>query len=200
MFSHRADRVTTATTVFEMSQGGGVYLRHPQMADYESWKNLREQSRDFLQPWEPNWDPAHLEISAYRSRLSRFRKMVANDQGYPFHVFRASDNRLVGACNLINVHRTVKQSVSLGYWVGERYARQGFARASVRGACKFAFVTLGLHRVEAAVQPANAPSKALLETVGFTYEGVGRGYLKINGAWRDHDLYARLSTDDVPSP
>jgi len=52
-----------------------------------------------------------------------------------------------------------------------------------------------LHRIEAAVQSDNAASIKVLKASGFTYEGQARGYLKINGVWRDHDIYARLSGD-----
>lgn len=183
------------TELFEPSAGGGVYLRHPHIQDYEAWANLRLESKDFLQPWEPSWSRDHLGFPAYKARLGRFKKMVANDDGYPFHIFRSSDNALVGACNLTGVTRKVAQTVSLGYWVGERYARQGFARAAVRAACKYSFESLGLHRVEAAVRAENMPSRALLEMLGFTHEGTGRGYLKIDGAWRDHELYAKLAGD-----
>lgn len=191
----KSGRITISTELFEPAAGGGVYLRHPNMAEYEAWASLRLESRAFLQPWEPTWNADHLTERAYRARLSRFKKMVSADEGYPFHIFRASDNVLVGACNLTNVQRKVKQSAALGYWIGERYARQGFARASVRAACKFCFESLGIHRVEAAVRVGNEPSMALLETLGFTHEGVGRGYLKIDGDWRDHNLYAKLSSD-----
>lgn len=191
----KSGRATLTTTLFEPSSGGGVYLRHPQLTDFEAWSNLREESRGFLQPWEPTWTDAHLSVQSYRKRMARYKKMVAADEGYPFHILRASDNRLVGACNITQVTRRVAQTASLGYWVGERYARQGFARAAVRAACKFSFETLALHRLEAAVRAENMPSKNLLEALGFHYEGVGRGYLKIDGAWRDHLLYARLSSD-----
>jgi ribosomal-protein-alanine N-acetyltransferase len=53
----------------------------------------------------------------------------------------------------------------------------------------YAFDDVGLHRVEAACQPDNAPSKRVLEKVGFTLEGEAKAYLKINGAWRDHLLW-----------
>ena len=191
----KSGRVTLSTQLFEPSSGGGVYLRHPQAADFEQWAALRAESRDYLQPWEPRWSDEHLSAKSYRARLARFKKMLAADEAYPFHVFRASDNRLVGACNLSQVSRRVQQRISLGYWVGERYARQGFARAAVRAACKFSFETLGLHRIEAAVQAENLPSRNLLEALGFQHEGIGRGYLKIDGEWTDHMLYARLSSD-----
>ena len=190
----------TNTVLFQPSSGGGVYLRHPHINDYEAWANLRLESREFLTPWEPTWNHDHLGHPAYKTRLSRFKKMVASGEGYPFHVFRASDNALVGACNLTDVQRKVAQKVSLGYWIGERYIRQGFARAAVRAACKFSFETLALHRVEAAVRAENAPSRALLELLGFHHEGTARGYLKIDGDWRDHELYAKLSHDRERPP
>lgn len=188
-------RATTDTVLFEGLPGGGVHLRHPQWADYEQWAELRLSSRGHLQPWEPRWNNDHLTRGAYRTRLSRFKKMVSSDEGYPFHIFRATDNAMVGACNLTTVQRKVKQSCALGYWIAERHARQGYGRASVRAVCRFAFEQLALHRVEAAVGIENTASRHLLENVGFAHEGIGRGYLKIDGVWRDHDLFARLSTD-----
>jgi len=54
---------------------------------------------------------------------------------------------------------------------------------------------LGLHRIEAAVQADNLPSIKVLEASGFCREGMARGYLKINGVWQDHIIYALLSGD-----
>ncbi len=174
---------------------GTVVLRHPKWADYDMWVELRRGSKDFLSPWEPLWDDNHLTRPSYRARLSRFKKMVASDTGYPFHIFRETDKHLIGACNITHIERGISQQAKLGYWVGEAYARKGYARASVRAACQFCFDELGLHRVEAAVRTENIPSIKLLETAGFTREGVARDYLKIDGAWRDHVIYARLSSD-----
>jgi ribosomal-protein-alanine N-acetyltransferase len=121
--------------------------------------------------------------------------MVAQDIGYPFHIFRADDGRLVGACNLTSVRRGSLQCANVGYWVGEKFSRQGFAQASVRGILKFAFSELRLHRIEAAVRDENTASIKLLEKTGFQKEGVARGFLKIDGRWQDHIVYARLSSD-----
>jgi ribosomal-protein-alanine N-acetyltransferase len=62
----------------------------------------------------------------------------------------------------------------------------------------FAFDSLGLHRVEAACLIHNDASRRLLIGSGFTHEGVGRGYLRIDGAWQDHLLFAILRTDPRP--
>lgn len=183
------------TELTERARGGGIILRHPRWAEFDDWVNLRRDNRAYLSPWEPQWTPEHLTRPAYKARLARFKKLVANETGYPFHIFRARDDKIVGACNIVEIRRHVAQSAQIGYWLGEEYSGNGFARAAVRAAMKFCFQDLGLHRVEAAVQPDNARSVRLLEATGFQKEGTARGYLKINGTWQDHDLYARLSSD-----
>ena len=183
------------TELYGQAPGGAVHLRHPKWADYNDWVELRRENKDFLTPWEPSWDDNHLTRPSYRARLSRFKKMVVGDTGYPFHVFRATDNQLIGACNISHIQRNVAQTAQLGHWIGQDYARQGFARASVRAATQFCFDELGLHRLEAAVRPENERSIKLLEAVGFKHEGTARGYLRIDGDWRDHIIFARLSSD-----
>ncbi|MGB0907939.1 MAG: GNAT family N-acetyltransferase [Maricaulaceae bacterium] len=188
-------RASIRTELYGQAPGGQVYLRHPKWADFEDWAALRRRNEAFLSPWEPSWNPEHLTRASYKARLSRFKKMVNGDEAYPFHIFRAADQRLIGACNITHIQRSVAQQCQLGYWLGEEYARKGFARAAVRAACGFCFNELGLHRIEAAVRPENEPSIKLLEAVGFEREGRARGYLKIDGDWRDHDIFARLSSD-----
>ena len=188
-------KVTTNTVLTNATVGGGITLRHPGWSEFDAWVELRRANAKYLQPWEPEWSKDHLARSTYRARMGRFKKMVAQDETYPFHVFRNSDNRLIGACNLIDVRRKVAQRAALGYWIGEDYVRQGFARAAVRTVCQFAFEQLGLHRIEAAIQSDNLPSVKVVEAAGFTREGTSRDYLKINGQWRDHDIYARLNSD-----
>jgi ribosomal-protein-alanine N-acetyltransferase len=58
-----------------------------------------------------------------------------------------------------------------------------------------AFDELGLHRVEANVQPVNARSLALVARVGFSREGYSRRYVKVGGRWRDHVRFAMLAED-----
>lgn len=181
--------------LFEACLGGGVRLRTPKWADFESWVALRRENKAYLKPWEPSWDDAHLSRTAYRTRLSQYKKMITKDTGYPFHIFSAVDDSLVGACNLTSIKRGSMASVHLGYWVGKKYGRNGFARAAVRSSLRFAFEDLGLHRIEAAVRAENTASIKLLENVGFSLEGTARGLLKIDGQWRDHLIYGMLSSD-----
>jgi ribosomal-protein-alanine N-acetyltransferase len=177
--------------------GHGVLLRAPQMSDYAEWAELREQSRDFLVPWEPVWPPDDLTRSAFRRRLKRYTEDQRADLAYAFLIFRQSDNALVGGLTLANMRRGVAQAGSIGYWIGQKFARQGLMTAAVRVLIPLAFDSLRLHRLEAACIPNNVASVRLLEKTGFRREGYAREYLCINGVWSDHLLFARLR-DDPP--
>lgn len=178
-------------------EGKGVMLRPPLMSDFEEWAALRERSRGFLTPWEPTWPMDDLTRGAFRRRLKRYAEDQRTDQAYAYFIFRSADRALVGGLTLANVRRGVAQAGSIGYWMGEPYARRGFMTEAVRALAPYAFAALRLHRLEAACIPTNTPSMRLLESCGFAREGYARQYLCINGLWQDHLLYARLK-DDPP--
>jgi len=178
-------------------EGNGVVLRVPQMSDFAAWASLREQSREFLAPWEPLWPPYDLTRGAFRRRVRRYAKDIGEDQAYPFLVFRSADRALLGGVTLSNVRRGVAQTASLGYWMGAAHAGKGHMTAAVTALLPFAHGTLGLRRIEAACLPSNTPSIRLLCRVGFRREGYGREFLCINGVWQDHLLFARLGSDPV---
>ena len=177
--------------------GGGVYLRHPETRDFQEWSDLREASRAFLTPWEPTWADDELSRSSFRYKLRRYTEDARDGRAYAFFIFRARDNVLVGGATLSRVQRGVAMSCSLGYWIGRPHARRGHTSAAVRRLARFAFDDLGLHRVEAACQPDNEPSRTLLTKVGFTAEGLARSYLKIYGAWRDHLTFGMVAGDPI---
>ena len=176
-------------------EGDGVFLRAPQMSDYSEWTTLREASRAFLTPWEPTWPSDDLSRSAFRRRLRRYAEDQRADTSYAFFLFRKSDDALVGGLTLANIRRGVAQAGSLGYWIGEPFARRGLMTGALHGLVPFAFGSLRLHRLEAACIPSNAASIRLLEKMGFAREGYAREYLCINGLWQDHLLFARLNGD-----
>jgi len=130
-------------------------------------------------------------------RIKRYQKETRLDSAYVFFVLRQSDDALLGGCTLSNVRRGVTQCCTLGYWVGARFARQGYMTAAVKALIPFIFKTLGLHRIEAACLTDNEASKNLLARTGFQQEGLARRYLLINGKWADHLLFAQLKDEAV---
>ena len=174
--------------------GDRVFLRPPERGDYEAWASLRAGSRDFLSPWEPSWPPDALSRTSFRARVARYADDWRTDQAYNFFIF-AGDETLIGGIGLSNIRRGVSETASLGYWVGEPFARQRYMTAALPLVVDFAFERLGLHRLEAACLPSNIPSRSLLAGAGFTQEGYAREYLCIAGKWQDHLLFAILRGD-----
>ena len=178
-------------------QGQGVSLRAPQMADYEAWAELRAASRAELVPYEPVWSRDELSRSAYRHRLKHYAREGAQDLGYAFFIFDAAGNQLLGSVTLSNVRRGVAQAATIGYWIGTPAAGRGAMTEALCLLAPFAFRALQLHRLEAGCVPANQASVRVLEKSGFTQEGLARRYLRINGTWQDHLLFARLIDDQA---
>ena len=107
-----------------------------------------------------------------------------------FLIRRLADDALVGACNLSQIIRRDFQNAFMGYAAVEGFQGQGLMREGLGLVLDDAFGRLGLHRVEANVQPGNESSRALLERLGFVREGYSEGYLKVSGRWRDHERWA----------
>ena len=167
-----------------------VYLRYPVQRDWRAWSVLRADSQAFLAPWEPTWAYDALSRGAFRRRLKMYRAEMRQGVTYSFLIFRAADDALLGGITLSHLRRGVAQSATLGYWIGATHARHGYTTEALWALLEYAFQRLGLHRVEAACLPGNEASRRLLLKVGFQEEGYAREYLRINGSWQDHQLFA----------
>lgn len=170
-------------------------LRLPDHSDWRQWSDLRDASAAFLVNWEPNWSTDHLSRRAFTNRVYWAQRAEAQGTALPLMLVRRSDQALLGALTLDNIRRGPSQAGTLGYWIGQPFARQGYMREAILALTHHAFTNMDLSRLEAACLPENAPSRGVLEKCGFKYEGVAQSYLQINGRWRNHVLYASLRTD-----
>ncbi|MEM9229920.1 MAG: GNAT family protein [Pseudomonadota bacterium] len=172
-----------------------LLLRLPEMSDHTHWVGLRRQSAAFLKPWEPVRDSEQSSRRAFRNRVYWGERAIDQGRAVPLFMIRLEDGALLGGITLDNIRKGPSQAGTVGYWIGEAYARQGYMREALEAVVHYAFGDLGLSRIEAATLPENAPSRALLEKSGFKYEGVAQSYLQIAGRWRTHVLYANLRND-----
>ncbi|MGN7869840.1 Putative ribosomal N-acetyltransferase YdaF [Paracoccus haematequi] len=171
-----------------------IVLRLPAHADFHAWTALRQASRDFLTPWEPVWSPDHLSRKSFVNRVYWAARASRGGTALPLFLVRR-DGVLLGAITLDNIRRGPAQSGTIGYWIGQPFARQGYMREAIGALVHHAFTVMDLSRVEAACLPENAASRGVLEKSGFKYEGVAQSYLQIDGRWRNHVLYANLRGD-----
>jgi [ribosomal protein S5]-alanine N-acetyltransferase len=167
--------------------GERVGIRRPRAEDCDEFIALMRQSVALHDPWV-DFPKSRETFDAYlRQRQSQ------TDDG--FLICERGGGRITGVINLNCIVRGFFQSAYLGYCVGARFARQGYMTEGMRLVTRYAFTEMNLHRVEANVQPNNAASIALVRKCGFRLEGVSPRYLKIAGAWRDHERWALLADE-----
>ncbi|AJY46376.1 GCN5 family acetyltransferase [Martelella endophytica] len=171
-------------------------LRLPRNSDFKAWKMLRIRSRAFLQPWEPLWSVDDMTERAFRRRVRRVNLDYDAGTSIQLFIFLRQSDTLVGGITIGLIRRGVAQMCMLGYWMGEEYAGKGHMFAALQLVIPFIFDELRLHRIEAACIPTNERSASLLQKAGFSREGLLRRYLRINGVWQDHHLYALLNDEN----
>ena len=171
-----------------------IVLRLPAHGDFHAWTSLRQSSRDFLTRWEPVWSSDHLTRKSFVNRVYWAARASRGGTALPLFLVRR-DGVLLGAITLDNIRRGPAQSGTIGYWIGQDFARQGYMREAIGVLVHHAFTALDLSRIEAACLPENVASRGVLEGSGFKYEGVAQSYLQIDGRWRNHVLYANLRGD-----
>jgi ribosomal-protein-alanine N-acetyltransferase len=144
-------------------------------------------SRDYHAPWtRPFTDMEGFE--------SWFGQLITGPN-FSLVAREESSGSVVGVLNISQIVSGVFRSAYLGYYGMVAHSRRGLMTQALRLSTAYAFSELGLHRLEANIQPANAASIALVRRVGFRKEGFSRRYLMIGGEWCDHERWALLADD-----
>jgi ribosomal-protein-alanine N-acetyltransferase len=171
-----------------LQRGDQVFLRQMEAADEEAFLRAVRSSRKLHRPW------------SYLPETSEdFRDMLVRPLGESYLIRRNEDGALAGSASLGHIVFGNLRSAYLGYSAFVPHQRQGLMREGLELVLRHAFGTLGLHRVEVNVQPANVRSIALAERLGFRREGYSPRYLKIGGRWRDHVRFAMTADEFSPA-
>lgn len=163
---------------------GRIYLRHVRKGDQAELVALALAGRRLHEPWIAPPCTARAFNVYYRRTLRDDHEGVL--------VCLKADHRIVGVINMNNIARGAALSATLGYYAGIDGAGQGYMAEGLRLVKDYAFGELGLHRIEANIQPDNRRSIALVRRCGFELEGLSKAFLFIGGAWRDHERWAAL--------
>jgi ribosomal-protein-alanine N-acetyltransferase len=167
--------------------GDRVFLRPPQKRDSEELIALNRASTRFHRGLvSPPSQPEQFATFLKRSRQAG---------SACFLVCRVQDGAIVGSINLSQIFLGGFRNAYLGYYVGAKYAGEGYLTEAIDLMLQYAFENLKLHRLEAIIQPGNLASIKLVKRAGFIREGFSRRYLKISGRWRDHERWAIIAED-----
>ena len=171
-------------------------IRPTEPSDAREQLGLRLANRDHTGPWDPLRDESFYTEAGQRLELDLDQRSWAAGNAYAFAVLDIEGrDRIIGRVALANVVRGPWQNATLGYWIDKDSVGRGHASRAVRLALAYAFDHVGLHRVQPAIIPRNTASTRVAQKVGFRHEGRALRYLKINGVWEDHDIYALTSED-----
>ena len=170
-----------------------VRLRPLEAGDAALLARLYASQRAFLSPFDPPRPDSFYSLEGQRLELELLERERANDRLYRFLI--EADGEPAGAISVSRITRGPFQNGGLGYWVAQELNGRGVATRAIGRVCDWGFGTAGLHRLEAATLVDNIGSQKALRRNGFLEIGRSPKYLYINGAWRDHLLFARTIED-----
>ncbi len=175
---------------------GVLELRELRRRDARAWREVRARNSAWLTPWEATVPPGSgEEIPTFAQMVGRFRTEARAGRTLAWAM--ALDGRLVGQLTVAGITLGSLRGASIGYWIDSRVAGNGLTPMAVAMACDHCFGALRLHRIEIVIRPENTASLRVVQKLGFRHEGMRPEFLHINGAWRDHEVFA-LNAEEVP--
>lgn len=180
------------------SPAGQVALRPLRRRDGRAWRAIRLRDEALIARWDAtstlSWAQRHSALM-WRSQRSMLVAAARRGEALPFAI--TVDGAFAGQVTIGGIQLGALRSGWVGYWVDSRVHGRGVATTAVALAVAHALGPVGLHRVEATIDPGNAASRAVVGHLGMREEGLLRRYLDIAGAWRDHLLYA-MTAEELP--
>jgi ribosomal-protein-alanine N-acetyltransferase len=169
-----------------------TYLRPVESRDRSEFLALMRDSKAMHAPWiTPPLTERTFDL--YLARTLR-------DDHEGYLVCRKDDDTIAGVININSIVRGSFLSASLGYYAVRTQCGRGLMAEGLGQIVQLCFGSMGLHRLEANIQPNNRRSIALVKRCGFVLEGLSRDFLYIEGGWRDHERWATYDRRDTLSP
>jgi [ribosomal protein S5]-alanine N-acetyltransferase len=174
--------VRVETNAMFLRQGRRVVLRRITKHDQEEFLGLVECSRALHR----RWIILPTTPQEFDDYVGRFDRLSADG----FVICLAKHQNMVGFVNLNEIVRGAYQRGLIGYGAFAPTAGSGYMTEGVDLLLDYAFTELGLHRLEADIQPANIASLNLVRRLQFRREGYSPAFIRIQGKWMDHERWA----------
>lgn len=180
---------------------GGVMLRPQRYRDEQAWGELRLRNRSWTGPWDSTRPEGSSEPPlSYLGMVRSFNRQARAGRMLPWGVWcdDGEGPRLAGQLTVSGITYGSACWAQAGYWIDRRWAGRGVIPTALALATDHCFRELRLHRMEVAIRPENVNSLRVVEKLGFRYEGRRPAYLHVDGAWRDHDVFALHAEEAGP--
>lgn len=146
---------------------------------------------DVMRFWscEPYTDKAQAD-----ELITQCEKGFENREFFQWGIANAEDDKIIGTCTLFALDKKNLRA-EVGFALARSYWGKGYMHETLEALFAFAFEPLGMHRIEADVDPRNERCIATLEKVGFQREGFMRERWLVGGERQDSVFYGLLHSD-----
>ncbi|MGF1753277.1 GNAT family N-acetyltransferase [Vibrio makurazakiensis] len=162
-------------------------LRVIQPEDANTFAQLIQHSPS-LYPWV-DWCHSDYTIDEASKFILATRLNWVKAEAFGFGVFHRKTNKFLGMVAINELYHTFNMA-SLGYWIGDEFQRQGYAKEAMIALFEFCFAQLKLTRLEIVCDPDNKPSQALIESCGGIKESLARNRFIFNGQSKDGIVFS----------
>src|ERR1041385_477869 len=174
-----------------------LHVRPLTKQDHASWKYAYSNMLPRKNEWDTaNRSPQELSLANFLKTLKSQSENRANDKVYDLGIFTSSDGKLIGIVSLMDVVRGLFQNAFIGLTIFNNYWKSGYGKAAAKAVIDIAFNDLGLHRLEAGIEPRNMRCLRGTRAFGFRKEGSKKRAVFLRGQWRDLAMYS-LTCEDV---
>ena len=180
-----------------------LVLRQLKLSDAAEWSALRYANAKWLKPWDPTNPAGPPEVLTYRDMIGLKHAAAREGAGYAWVLtlpqLHSANPPIIGQVSVSGVQWGAARTASIGYWIDQSHAGYGLMPEACALVVDHCFGALGLHRLEINIRPENTASLRVVDKLKFRDEGLRRGYLHIDGQWRDHRTFA-LNREELAAP
>lgn len=180
-----------------------LVLRQLKLSDAAEWSALRYANAKWLKPWDPTNPAGPPEVLTYRDMIGLKHAAAREGTGYAWVLtlpqLHSANPPIIGQVSVSGVQWGAARTASIGYWIDQSHAGYGLMPEACALVVDHCFGALGLHRLEINIRPENTASLRVVDKLKFRDEGLRRGYLHIDGQWRDHRTFA-LNREELAAP
>lgn len=177
---------------FPFIAGRNVTLSRMTEVDAEAlWAVLGDEENFRYAPTAPLPSPA-----LCAQRIARYDAMFRDRVAIVLGIYPGGGSGPLGGIFEMYNFDTEIQSVTVRFTLSKEFTGQSFATGALRAVIEYLMDSVGVHRIQAYVQPANYRGVLVLERCGFKKEGTIReGFLWPDKGIVDLSLYSLLPTD-----
>lgn len=190
------------TKPVSLEGGDGFVLRSLVESDRRAFVEAHALSREDFLPWMPEAISRQTPEAWFEQELARCQAEAHGVSEIRLSLFTQA-NEFVGLFALSQIFRGAFENAFASWRVASRWTGRGIGARGLNALLDIAFSSestgLGLHRVQANVIEENKASVRVAEKAGFRREGVAKAYLKIDGRWQDHLMFAKLANEHLAS-